>query len=164
MTSASVVANWIDEQLSTSEGRDGEELVRSIAMDFLLGESYIPPWDQGRALRAFQFAITSYMPACRSHMAALVLPLTPSTSLETSLPVGELDLHEVEPPQIYLFDRRFFGSQPNDFQEFRTPITVPSLPVTHGQVHAYYTCFRDPLAVANGWEFSRAVWYQHFGS
>jgi hypothetical protein len=32
----------------------------------------------------------------------------------------------------------------------------------HGSVLAYYTCFRDPTAQANDWEYSRAVWYQHF--
>jgi hypothetical protein len=151
---------WVREQLSRPIG---VELPRSIALDFLLGESYARPWSVPAAHEAFTGAVVGAAGYTSKFMVALVIPLAPANGLRTSLPdEAALDLNEMEPPSLYLFDRRFFGQRFNDFEEYRSPIqseNAASLPQT---VDAYYSCFRDPEARKRGWEYSRAMWYVHF--
>jgi len=160
MTSAAA-GKWIGDQLASS----ADQLVRSTGMDFLLGESYTAPWDIDEALSAYADAIDAVGRDSLRFMVALVVPLTPVGDLAPSPPdLARLDVHDVEPPSLYLFDRRFFAARFNDFEEYRTPLTMAVVPVERGQVHAYYSCYRDPRAHSSNWAYSRAIWYQHFHS
>ena len=154
------VTGWIRQQRASARV---DHLVRSIGMDFLLGESYSTPWDVGSALTALIGAIDECGEASGQFMVALVIPLVPSAELLTApFDYASPDVHEVEPPALYLLDRRFFAAQFNDFEEYRIPVAAVCPPVDHGYVQAYYSCFRDPQARSNDWEYSRALWYQHF--
>ena len=150
---------WIRDQLASRV----DDLVRCIGIDFLLGESYTAPWDVDSALTALVDGIAAVGRDSSEYMVALVVPLAPVDELAASPPdPAALDLHEVEPPSLYLFDRRFFATRFNEFEEYRTPVLTASPTVARGQVRAYYSCFRDSQARSNNWEYSRALWFQHF--
>jgi hypothetical protein len=159
MTSRDALAAWIGEQSKLI--RD-DQLYASAPLDRLLGDRYTPPWDVDGALERFARVLQFPESRDRRLMIALVIPLMSSPTLDIAPRlIGDLDLDDLQPPTLYIFERAFFGIQFNDFEEYRVPIAAPSLDV-EGQLGCYYTCFRDPVARQNGWEYARAVWLQHF--
>ncbi len=97
-------------------------------------------------------------------MLALVVSLTDSDSLDRRIPSwSALDVHEMLPPHLYLFTRRFF-TEFNDFEEYRVP--MDGEPIVHhdGVIRARYSCFRGPDSRLNDWEYARAVWLEHYPS
>lgn len=158
---SATAADWVREQLEYLKRTN--ELVRSVPLVSLLGEGYVSPWNLESALVTYHDAILAYADESERFMAALVVPLSVVGELEPTPPQPEsLDLDLAQPPALYLFDRRFFGGRFNDFEEYRVPVPPSVRDVPHGKVHAYYTCYRDPVARVNNWEYSRAIWHQHF--
>lgn len=151
-------AGWIRAQLQALQRTD--ELFRSVALDDLLGAAYAKPWQLDVALEAYREAVTACAPDADRFMAALVVPLTSSETLEPGIP-DSMELHEDQPPALYLFDRHFFMGF-NDFEEYRVPVPALVEDMPDGRVCAYYTCYRDPMARVNDWEYARALWHQHF--
>ncbi len=155
-------AEWVRAQLEILQS--GPELMRHIALDTLLGvEQFVSPWDLMRAKETYRHSVIATGEDSADYMAALIVPLSPSDALEPPQDAepAAWDLNEVHPPSLYLFDRRFFGGF-NDFEEYRVPIETAEIDVPDGTVRAYYTCYRYPDARINDWEYSRAIWFQHF--
>jgi hypothetical protein len=152
---------WVLDQAATL----GKGEFRSIALDFLLGKTYVRPWNVDIAVKALKEAVVGTASSDREHMMALVIPLRPSDRIRVNPPsFDDLDLNDVEPPSLYLFERYFFGTHADTFEEYRMPLAWPTTEVAHGYVDVSYTCFRDPRSRAEGWEFSRAIWFKHFDS
>lgn len=153
-------AGWIQDQLVALQR--GSELVRSIPLDALLGEDYTSPWSLGIAQQTYAEAIGAAAAESARFMAALVIPLAPAEVLQAGAPdLQALDVNPFEPPALYLFERSFFARF-NSFEEYRIPVAVPWPESAQGNVYAYYSCYRYPAAQVNDWDYSRAIWFQHF--
>lgn len=87
----------------------------------------------------------------------LAIPLR-ATEMDERVPTwGGLELHELEPPSLYIardvdvFNRAFV-------EEFRAVMAAPdAMP----GAAAYYVCHRDEREVSLGWECGRTVWVAH---
>jgi len=139
------------------------EMQTSVPLD-ALASGYVLPWDISAALDLYVDALGSDKYSSTDFMLALVVSLTDSDGLDQRIPSWPaLDVHEMLPPHLYLFNRRFFAEF-NDFEEYRSPIE--DVPIVHhdGIVRAHYSCFRGPAARENDWEYGRAVWLEHYRS
>jgi hypothetical protein len=126
-------------------------------------------WDSSNAVELSYLAFAGLVQANLSHadsfQASLVVPLTDRQQLDTR-PIASLKLlltqrREAEPPSLYLI-RRISLARWNDWEQYRTPIDQDQEGPEISGVRAHYSCYRDAESRAHGWEFSRAIYFDHF--
>jgi hypothetical protein len=154
------VRPWVNEQLSViATGAT----FRSIGLDFLLGKEFQRPWSVDQAISAYVSVVEACGERVTHIMPALVIPLAYSKRPKTKAPSrSSLDLAEVEVPTIYLRDRADLAARFDDFETYRIPLDWELPEVEVGGITAIYSCFRDPRSRTLGWEYSRAIWVQHY--
>jgi len=136
----------------------------SIPVDRLLADAY--QRDQVVALGHECYSLLLYATQSVSDllMARIVFPLPVSRALEIEpprLPDLQGKSTEFEPPSLYVCHRTFVQHL-SDFEEYRVPVDQTIHVTQAGLVRAYYTCYRDRQARENGWEYYRAVWFEHY--
>jgi hypothetical protein len=156
------IANWVDEAivvLDSSVDVDHE----SIALDRLLAGEYQPVHSVTEARRLFDQLVAAYRIRSADLMARLVIPLVVSTDLSPSPPDLE-DLQNAmspfEPPSFYL-SKRNYALRPSDNEEYNLPLGIELR--SHGEfLVRRYSCYRDPLAITNRWDYYRVLWIEHY--
>jgi hypothetical protein len=138
----------------------------SIPLDRMLGDSS----DRDRAVADATIVYLALIELNSTRtaelMPRLVFVLHQSDHLSVDPPelsTLQTGLSEYEPPSVYLTKRNhLLGFE--WFEEYRMPYWSEQ-PLQHAPgVAAYYSCYRDRLAYESGWEYSRAVWFEHHGS
>lgn len=154
-------AAWVREHLA--ELLATEERLFSASLDFLVGKSYVEPWNLDVACEAFLEAVAAVDPeAAALHMVGLAIPLADAPELDTrAMDLADLDLSEFEPPKIYLL-RRLDLAGHSDVETYALPLEAPVWQAKHGTIRAHYACTRDPCSRSHGWEFARTLWYRHY--
>ena len=125
-------------------------------------------WRQSDAVplghAAYEELLRTTLSQSQTLQATLVFPLDYSQDLITDPPaLDALDSHlrAVEPPSLYLI-RRTSLARWNSWEEYRVPIEQDIHHPESGGVRAHYSCHRDAEERVRGWEFGRAVYFNHF--
>jgi hypothetical protein len=114
------------------------------------------------AAEAFRHLLDSARAVLADFAPLLVFPLPPTEKLEmNSPPLAGLTYGGLgaEPPAIFLLDRTT-RLEWEDVEEYRVPIEQGLIDVP--EVRAYYRAFRDRQSREQGWESSRAIYFEHF--
>lgn len=136
----------------------------SIPIDRLLGDAYQRDRSVALGHECYSSLLDATQPVSNALMARIVFPLPVSFALEIKPPeLADLQgaMSEFEPPSIYLCHRTFV-QYVSDFEEYRVPVEQTDHLIQGGLVDAYYTCYRDHQAREKGWEYYRAVWFEHY--
>ena len=136
----------------------------SIPIDRLLGDAYQRDRSVALGHECYRSLLDATQSVSDALMARIVFPLPVSAALEINPPqLADLQgaMSEFEPPSIYLCHRTFV-QYVSDFEEYRVPVEQAKHVIQGGLVGAYYTCYRDRQAGDKGWEYYRAVWFEHY--
>jgi hypothetical protein len=136
----------------------------SIPIDRLLGDAYHRDHSVAMGHECYSSLLDATQSVSDALMARIVFPLPVSAALEINPPqLADLQgaMSEFEPPSTYLCHRTFV-QYVSDFEEYRVPLEQTNYVSQHGLVMAHYTCYRDRQAREQGWEYYRAVWFEHY--
>jgi hypothetical protein len=156
----------VDTWFEIAIARLGEEPARqheSTALDHLLKGSYRRDQAVVKAQACYKELVAVTEPRAQDFMARIVFPLAVSQGVEINPPrLSDLQdaLSEFEPPSLYL-SRRSYCQRPSDFEEYRLPLALPANFDVEDTV-ASYSCYRDQVARDRGWEYYRAIWFEHY--
>ena len=95
MTPTGKITEWVQTHIACQ----GSDLVHSVTLDALLGESVVAGWSVDEVVAAYLVSVEACQTVSERVMAALVIPLDSVATLATEIPdVTALDRHELEPP------------------------------------------------------------------
>jgi hypothetical protein len=132
----------------------------------LLGAEYRPEQALAIGLSALLILVEAIGDRLHDLMPLLVLPLEPSPRLDVGTPARAEYARQStpEPPSVYILARDAFKCW-DAVEDYRLPLDDEELAVVGGGILvAYYRCFRDFEARANGWEYARCVYVGYFPS
>lgn len=95
-------------------------------------------------------------------MPILVIPLGFSLSLcpwDNSLLSNNQETDES--PSIFIFDREKLKYL-QVIEEYKVPIDIGINELKRSNFSIYYRCFRDSIAIENGWEYNRAIYVEYY--
>lgn len=94
-------------------------------------------------------------------IAELAIPLTGAPTIDAAEPGLDalLSLRDMfEPPSLYVWKRLTTKSRVN-FEAYKVPVTLPVTSGMASSYYAYFSCFRDQLALRNKWDLTRTLWF-----
>jgi hypothetical protein len=156
------IVNWVDAAMAALDSHVDVDH-ESIPLDRLLGSNYEPAQSVVVARELLDEFIIAYRGRHAELMARLVIPLAVSNELSASPPdLSDLQnaISPFEPPSLYL-SRRNYALRPSNNEEYNLPLRN-GWPSGGGFLMYRYSCYRDPLAIANRWDYYRALWIEHY--
>lgn len=137
------------------------EISQTEHLDRLFGADYRPRHALADGLVAVGDLVEAIRPMRDGLLSLVVFPLEDSERLETRLPrVTEYRQQATaEPPILALVMRNSMGLWAREDTSYVEQILDLDLPL---RLSAIYRCWRTAEGVANGWEFSRAIFVGDF--
>lgn len=155
--------NWIEGALSQVE----VSYSQSIDFDDLDLDDFSQFNQAHYASLVFLSAIDHLVKIQKVHqvMPSVVVPLGFSKELDYSFGfdrVAKNDQNSLS--SLYLINRDRM-SHLSRVEEFKKPILFSNLRRSYsGEIYTYYRCFRSELDMNRGWEYFRAIYFEHYTS
>ena len=158
-----VVVSWAREAVDRLTADPLLEF-EAVHLDQLMGAAWKKPDAVQLGHNVYDELLGVIQPHAHIFQTSLVFALNFSAQMIAEPPALnalEAQLRQAEPPSLYLIPRR----QPtrwSDWEEYRVPIEQDIHHPAAGGVRAHYSCKRGEEDRVRGWEFARAVYFDHF--